>query len=203
MELDADLLEIEEQSFRRAFFSDGLLDLCVGAFLLIWAVEAYFDQAGFGGVSFALLFPAYLVLRKKITEPRVGVVKFRPQRKRRQKAMGMLALGVLAFTIMLAVVLYITIHNNDEPPSESTRRFAPLPLGVVFALMLTIVGFKYEIQRAFSYAMWIVVCFVITVFFNEQLPFDDLALALGLSCIVPLANGQVMLLKFLRRYPRA
>lgn len=203
MELDADLQEIEEQSFRRAFFTDGLLDLCVGAFLLIWAVEAYFDQGGFGGVSFALLFPVYLVLRKKITEPRVGVVKFRPQRKRRQKAMGMLALGVLALTILLAVVLYMNINSDGAPPSESTRRFAPLPLGVIFALMLTIVGFKYEVQRAFAYAMWTVVCFVITVFVNEQLPFDDLALALGLSCILPLASGQMMLFKFLRRYPRA
>jgi hypothetical protein len=203
MELDADLLQIEEQSFRRAFFTDGLLDLCAGIFLLGWAIAAFGGAAGMGGVGFAVLFPVYLSLRKKITEPRVGVVKFGNQRIRRQRSLKVLAFGFFTFTAALGLIMFMVFTKDGEPPSESSRRLAPLPMGVIFALMYAVGGFKYDVQRAFAYAMWTVVCFVITVFVNEDLPFDDLALALGLSSILPLVTGQVMLVKFMRRYPRA
>ncbi len=45
-------------------------------FFLGWAIAAYFDASGMGGVGFAIMFPIYLSLRKTITEPRVGVVMF-------------------------------------------------------------------------------------------------------------------------------
>lgn len=203
MELDTDLQDIEEQSFRRAFFADGLLDLMLGVFFLLWAIEAYYDQGGFGAINFVLLMPIYAALRKRITEPRVGVVKFRPQRRRRQKAIQLLFAGVFALVFVLGLVVYFAHSGRAESPTESQIRLAPLPLGVVFAMMLTLVGFKYEIQRAFGYAMWIVLAFVATVFVNHLISFDDLSLALGISCLTPLLVGSVMLGKFLRRYPRA
>ena len=203
MELDADLQQIEAQSFQRAYFSDGLLDILIGGFLLIWAALAFFEQAGFGGVSFALLMPIYMVLRKKITEPRVGVVKFQPQRQRTQQTKRILMGGVFAFALVAGVVVYATQSNDGEPPSELTRRFAPLPLGVMFALMLSVAGFLYNVPRAFAYAVLVVLSFVITVLVNHLISFDDLSLALGLSCIAPLSFGAFMLKQFTGRYTRA
>jgi hypothetical protein len=175
----------------------------VGIFFLGWAIAAYFDAAGIGGAGFAIMFPIYLSLRKTITEPRVGVVKFGKQRIRRQRSMKVLATGFFAFTAVLGLIVLMVYDPYGGPPSEAARRLAPLPMGVIFALMYAIGGFQYDIKRAFAYAMWTVVCFVVTVFVNEDLPFDDLALALGLASLAPLVNGQIMLAKFVRRYPRA
>ena len=203
MNLEPDLQEIERQSFQRAFFSDGLLDLMLGSFLAIWAVEAYFDQAGFGGVSFVLLMPIYMVLRKHITEPRVGVVKFRMQRRRSQNLKRTLWIGILSLSAMVAILFFLISSQDGGPPSAFTRRMAPLPLGVMFALMLTVAGFLYDVRRAFAYAMLTVLAFVITVYVNHLLTFDDLSLALGLSSLAPLLFGIAMLVKFRNRYPLA
>ena len=203
MELDSDLQEIEAQSFQRAFFADGLLDLMLGAFLLLWAVEAFFQQAAFGGFGFVVLMPLYLVLRKKITIPRVGMVKFREQRQRQQKSKRSLMAGVLAFSAVAGLVIFSVISHKDEAPSETTIRLAPLPLGVVFAIMLTVAGFLYNVSRAFAYAMWIILSFTLTVFVNHLIAFDDASLALGLSALAPLVGGSLLLNQFLRRYQRA
>ncbi len=203
MELDDDLQAIEAQSFQRAYFSDGLLDILLGSFLLIWAIVSFFDYAGFGGVSFALLMPIYLVLRKRFTEPRVGVVKFRPQRRRQQSTKLALMAGVLALSLVAAVVLYLTKTQAGIGPSATEVRLAPLPLGLMFGLMLGVAGFMYDVSRAFIYTLWIVLSFVVTVFVNHLLTFDDLAFALGLSSLLPLTFGVFLLHKFSRAYHRA
>lgn len=199
--MQTDLDQLEEESFQRAYYADGLLDLLLGTFLFAWAILAFFDQGGMGGVGFALLLPLHMGLRKRITEPRVGVVKFRPQRQRQQQGKHLLLFGALTFSAVAGVVMFMT-HSGDGP-SELQIRIAPLPLGLMMAMMFAVLAWLSGQTRAYAYAAATVAGFLITILIKPQLPFDDLALALGLSSLLPMAMGATRLRGFLQRYPRA
>ena len=81
----ADLKELEEQVYK-ATWEDGILDLVLGASLLILGILFRTDVAGLAGVFVAVLaMPAWGVGKKLITVPRLGYVKFNEERKSKER----------------------------------------------------------------------------------------------------------------------
>ncbi|MCP4249254.1 MAG: hypothetical protein GY778_19595, partial [bacterium] len=78
-----DLDTLEHASYR-ATYSDGIIDLFVGASLL-WIGAAWIwlpDLAGIAGIFPAVFVSSVLVVRKRFVEARTGYVKWSAPRRR-------------------------------------------------------------------------------------------------------------------------
>lgn len=95
---------------RRAFAStldDGVVDIVIGAFLLIFVVAPFLSAAGLGDFwsSFvlvpydALVFLAAFIVKRTVVAPRRGTVKFSPARQARlrKSVWILLVIGLVGF----------------------------------------------------------------------------------------------------------
>ena len=83
-----DLKKIESKAFTSSF-QDGLLDILIGCFFLQFSIAPLLTDIGFSDLMASVVFIpfylfiliAFLLLKKYITNPRVGRFKPNPKRK--------------------------------------------------------------------------------------------------------------------------
>lgn len=191
-----DLEALEQRAFRSRF-DDGLLDLIVGLFLLAMGATMGTEWGGMAGIWAAVLLPQWYVLRKTITEPRVGYVQFGPTRQslmRRKMLIMTLALGG---SVLAGLVMWFLQARKDPALIEMLRPWGPTPFGLMLALMIGIGAALLGIGRGYVYAALIVVC----VTGGHSLGFD-----LGPTLVVPgvvvTLWGAVLLRRFIVANPK-
>lgn len=133
---EANIFKNLERSTFRTYYRDGIFDLVFGSMLLIYCLNMYLDSKG-GETSFIitiLIIPVAIVLavvKKFLTSPRIGYVKFRKVRnKKRLKAM-ILATAALVLT---TVVYYFAARGAIT--SSGKNSVLPLILEFIFLVGL-------------------------------------------------------------------
>ena len=189
-----DLGAMEAQAYRSTF-DDGLLDIFIALSLvgigLLWLT----DLAGLGGIVPVLLIPFWPLLRRRITEPRIGQVTWAPRRQatERKGLFTLLLLGVLLLGAGITVFFYVRGSGGLD---AVLRTWVPgLPAALV-ALGLGLGGLLFGLRRLGGYAGVLLVAAAITVFFRLD-PVHGLALAGGAVLIL----GCRVLWQFLRSNP--
>ena len=204
-----DLKALERKAFRSTF-QDGLWDLYFGCLLLVntfmftfleneqmpWLIPtlAFVLLAGSAGL--------FWLGKKYITAPRLGHVKFGPERRKKGLTLGLILAGFVLFT--LALVL-ITAAGGRSPavraavdawlpevrtPSLLLASFLGLFLGSVIA----VIAFFNDFPRGYYIAVVTSLGFFLTYLL-------DTPVYLGIAALLVIVPGLVLFARFLRDHP--
>jgi hypothetical protein len=203
MSPDINLKEIERKAFRSTF-QDGLLDMYLGFLLLTMGMGPVLPSLDASimwtlGILLAfsvLVWLAFWVGKKFITTPRMGLVKFGPQRKAKlKKTRAVLFLSVLLGVIMLVLRATWKVEGATIP--------IPAYVWAVQAIVVFGLGAYFlDVSRFYAYgmlyAMPLPVGFVLLQ--NTGLP-GFMFLPFGISGGIMVLIGAVLFIRFLREYP--
>lgn len=209
MTTQIDLKEIERRAFR-ATYQDGLWDIYYGLIVVFMAIFIYRPEDGYKPLNILLALAGFLFSyglfmagKKFITIPRLGLVKFGEIRKKRKSTMG-IVLGVLVLCQAILIVItnfgWITPEFGEKINSFLGDRgigllvVASLASLIVGSGMIIIVYFS-EFSRGYYIALLMSLAVFLMVFFNRPI----IPILVGSVIIIP---GIVLLVRFIRRYPR-
>lgn len=189
MSEDINLKAIERKAWT-SYFEDGLLDILIGAMLLIGGIRSIADY----GWYILLILPLILILplgKMFITTPRLGHVKFGPARKLKQtKVIAVLAISVLAtFTLLMLPKLGFAL-----PPK---MLISPVVAGWI-VVIFGVLAYYLDFRRLFTYGLLFAMSEVLSGLFGVYIG----AMAQMISGIGVLLIGLFVLARFLRKYPQ-
>ena len=181
-----------EKKLFTAYHQDGILDLVAGFMILAFALVILFDQNAYVGLI-AIPAALYFPLKQKVTFPRLGVIRFSPEKEQRRKLNLSMLFGLT--TLLGLVVFYIFAGDLPESIVNRLRENMPLLFGGVFSLILLAVAYFLNNSRFYIYA----VLGLATVWIAHFLNFS-IGSAVGiLGCVVEI-TAWVLLARFLSDY---
>lgn len=188
MTQDINLKELELKAWT-SYFQDGLWDIFMGLLMLTMGIRGLTDNVWFTlGVGAAVLVS--LVGKKFITVPRIGRVKFGPARKAKQrKLMAVVGIAVLATLILLLT----TLLGLDTPQAV----VAPI-LVICIALVFGLMAYYMDFGRLYAYGLLFAISMALWETFEEPIG----PIAFSVSGGIALLIGLVVLIRFLRKYPK-
>jgi len=145
--------QIERRVFT-SFFQAGFIEAFTGIFLLQLGLPALFSRSGFGDLESALLaLPIALILlvvvfvvRRFIVIPRLGHVKFLPERRRR---LSKLVLVPVLTLIAGAVVGYIFSENT----SLRHTFVGQIPFSLMPIIIFSAAAYFLDMKRLYIYGV--------------------------------------------------
>jgi len=205
MSQELDLKQIEAKAWR-SVFQDGLWDIYLGLLLLLMGGGDLLDRlnlpdSGRIAIYIGLQILAMLVLwtgKRFITLPRMGRVKFGPERKARQHKVVLILFG----SVILGMVMWLIASAVSNGWAAGLPWMALFP--AIYALnVLAVFGlaaYLFQFERLY----------LIAVLFALPVPVDALVRAwLGIRlgfwafavpALIILAMGVILLMRFLRDY---
>lgn len=182
-----------EKRIYQAYWQDGLLDLLAGVALVLTGVGWLAGFIPAGGIAPVLALVLWPGLRRRITEPRMGYVRFNGTRLRELRHGGLallvLGLGFLAFILLTAA--------QGGPPSDLERWLAPAIPAFLVALLAISVAAALHLVRVTGYAAAFVLAGIAVAILNAE-PGWALLAGGGLMFVA----GALLLRRFLHAYPR-
>ena len=117
------LRSIEKAVFRTTYLQDGLMDICLGLMLLPYCVWIY-TKTGASTIALVVVYVVtyglLLLMKWRVTMPRVGMV--RPGPARRRKLHWLVVLTVVAVAVTVGLVL-ASIEGSGYEPLATTGCF--------------------------------------------------------------------------------
>jgi hypothetical protein len=192
----SDLDQLEQQVYESTW-NDGLIDLCTGVALLIIGIIWVTGQSVYGTFVAPLMIPVWVAARKRISEPRMGVVRFSADRVGKEKThfLGLFIFGVL--TLVLALAWYF-LGSRDE--SIAVLQQLNIVAGLPAALLLVpavFVAFSLELPRFFAYGAALLFSAIPVVILDLHPGWAFIP-----SGILCLAMGICLLARFVVKFPK-
>jgi hypothetical protein len=175
-----DLREIEQRTYL-AYHQDGLADIAAGFFITGFGLDMALNSSIFLMISW---LPILLVLplKKLITYPRIGYIKFAPER-RRKISKGILAMVmVLVLSAGLAMIALLAVSGELAGLKAWFDRYPMLLLVAIIAGGLALAALMFQIARFYLYAI---------IEFGAWLLSDLLGIDPGIPVVI---TGAIMLL---------
>ncbi len=191
----SDLEHIEKLACQ-TIWNDGLLDLFVGLALFLIGVLWVTQDSAYGSFVAPLMVPVWIAARKRISEPRMGVVNFSADRvaKESKKLLALVLFGVLTFVIGIFWYFFGS-HGDSLATLRDLNIVAGLPAALL-AVPAIIVALAFGLGRFLAYAVMLVV---------SALPVVYLDLHPGWAFIpsgfLGMGVGSTLLFRFVRKYP--
>ena len=191
---ETNLKDVERKAYL-SYFEDGLADIFAGLPILIFGLGMVFDASLFfifAGLPIVLFFP----LKQAITLPRMGYVKFNPERQRKISRSMVLLLVAGSLSLLLGIVVFSGMQGQAFDIRDFMMEFGLLLFGAVMAGAFVLISIFFEIKRFMGYAALI---------FGGWLS----AYLLGIEAGIPVAIaggaivliGLAFLVNFLIKYP--
>jgi len=217
MSQDISLKEIERKAFRSTF-QDGLWDIFLGLLLLNMGIgtivggmlgETEMSLMSLSWIMVMIVPLPFLALiafwagKKFITTPRIGLVKFGPQRKAKMKNLRV----VLFLSVLLLVIMFILgwAALGNGLPSWMTE--IPLPLCVWPVQTIIVFGlaaYFLDVTRFYAYGVLYGLPFPVGTLLAKNTDLSALgsmAITYGIPVGVMVLIGVILFIRFLRKYP--
>ena len=187
---DADLKKLERRAYM-TFFQNGLWDICLGLFLIGWGLMFTLEFSTIiGGIWVAVYF-IILGLKRWLTYPRTGYIKVAQARRQQMK---LVILGVVLLLFGLAGFLAFAAGSRPAWVSE----YFLFMFGMMIALVIALLGYWWKVLRWYIYAGLL---FIAVILYQWSGVPENLAFIIPGSIIA--LYGLILLVGFLRKYPRA
>jgi hypothetical protein len=187
----ADIVKATKKRIYTAYHEDGLIDVFVGSFPIIFSMLLLIDLGWMAGIWFVLIIPMYATAKNVLTVPRIGYVKLEETRR---KSIGILLGSVLAVFGLFVFAFFDFIPKGFWDWMEANFIIIA---AVTFALILLTVGVVFHVRRFFIYA--IAALGIIPIGDAIGLEFFQVMLILG---IVIEVSGMIVIYQFIRSHPR-
>lgn len=203
------LKQIESKAFRAAH-QDGLWDIYFGGIILSMAIMLnpdegeLFQASRFGLYGIALLAACLIFMGGKlfITRPRLGQVKFGPQRKRRNLTLG-IVLGCIVAMHTLLFIGSVLLWDHPEwaaqlgiaqMDADKGHLLVAIISGMIVGPSMILIAYFLEFMRGYYIAFIMSLAAFSLVWFGQPV----YVIVSGLVVLIP---GVVLFIRFLRQYP--
>ena len=196
------LREIEKKTYM-SYHQDGLLDIFVGIYVLLFGIGILLlTMTDFStwflipAIFPAIMIPIWISAKKRITMPRIGYVNFGVRGANKMMAIfiGLMVAGLGAFMVFglgasmgegWALTLRVFFISNSM-----------LIIGIGAAVVSSLFAYTMGLKRLYGYGLLIFVLFFTGYFI--AIPFEYLLVTIGFVISI---NGFVILMRFIRKYP--
>jgi len=206
MAQNLDLKELERKAFRSTF-QDGLLDIFLGAVLLLFAVTPLLTDLGLGdfwssvvmGCGWLVAWLGLALAKRHVTVPRMGRVKPGPARRARHSRMIAISTVVLFAGVLAGFAVYLL----PQPDTRLLDWLVPALLGLVTFGMFSLCAHLLDLPRLYGYGVLV----------GLAAPAGELAyrhgaaahhgwpIAFGIAGSAIVVVGAVTLARFVRAFP--
>lgn len=183
-------LEVLKKNIYQTYFSDGVWDMVLGLIYISFGLGILVNQ------NYWYLFPIIttlpLVLKRSVSDPRVGSLKFRKSQR--------MWLMILYFLINILVLGFIIFLGMINPSGNPIVQWLTVNLffviGLIIAIILCVVGWLIKFQRLYLYAVFNFIGFALV---GRIVSAGVILTFLG---IVIFVSGVVVMRNFIQRHPR-
>jgi hypothetical protein len=191
MRKDDELQTIQRKVYM-TFFEDGVWDIFLGFFVLGWGLSILTDGSYLPGVVFVCLYFTVWGIKKWLTYPRIGYVRFSSTSRRRIKARFVILLTVVLLLGLLAGVLF----GIGSRPQWLVDYF-PLIFNGMLAVIVCFAAYWARVNRFYLHATLIFLGGVLHKW--PGIPWEFGFIGAG-GIIILIGLG--FLIRFLRKYPK-
>jgi len=195
MKTEIGLARLERESYM-AYYRDGILDLLIGFALLGMSLFIMIGDASMGALLPVVAILMHPGLKKYVTQPRLGYVKFAPHREAQLKENKWQLTILFAVTAIVGVAVSMA-YSGDSDWQMWIRSLGAIPVGVVLAAAAAASGILYGVRRGLIYALVILVVFILGHTLSVHISFQLLVLGALFAMI-----GATLLWRFVNRYPK-
>jgi len=184
---------LEDKVFN-SFWQDGLIDCFAGFSLLGTGIAWVTGNAALGGVLPAILIPIWPQVRRRVTSPRLGQVRFSSElNKRESRKLTVLGL-FLGLTALAGIVGFLLTFARPEVATPRSW-IAGVP-SILVGVMSVGAARLWSLHRFYVYAGLLVFGGVAVVTFNAHPGWGFLVPGILVSIA-----GIALLIRFLRQNP--
>jgi len=188
---DGNLKEIRRRVYM-TFFQDGLWDIFLGSFILGWGLSILTEAVYLPGILFMGIYFAMWGVKKRLTYPRIGYVRFSATSRRRVTGRFV----ILGIVVLLLGVMAAVLWGIGRRPQWLSDYF-PLIFNGMLAAIVCFVAYWARVNRFYAYAALIFLGAVFHLW--RGIPWEFGFIGAG-GIIVLIGLG--ILVSFLRKYPR-
>jgi hypothetical protein len=195
MSYEIDMNEIERQVFL-SYSEDGLVDIAIGAVIMVWGIMLFGEPTGLIGLIGILGLAIWYLGKRFITIPRIGTFQPGPKTQRRLSnlAIFLVVLGLIAFLAILASRAFGSVFLSDHPLGI---------LGLVIAVGVALLAYLLNATRIYIYALILFIAFAGgEILTGTVTSFDAFAISVVLAGGLILLSGLTVLFRFVRKHPR-
>ena len=180
----------------KIYYSDGVIELCIGIMLLFYAMGYFID-----GKPYALGFmPIVLiaVIKRKFTFPRIGYVRLQSGIIKDNKIMTVF----LIISIFLGIILMVYLIKNPIPlgvlneMDNFEKIYKPFVAGLFF-LIFILVAARFTGVARWNYLAVLSFILILGNYF-PFISFREVFISMGLILVI---IGSVLMIKFAAKYP--
>ncbi len=194
MPTEMDLQQLERRTYL-AYHQDGLADIAAGLILLMFGLGMALGEAMLtilAWMPFLLLWP----FKRMLTYPRIGYVKYLPERRRKIQ-WGLVVMSVAGvFSLLLGVVAALAYSGQITGLQAWFRANALVVLGAILASGFILIAALFSIKRFFAYAPLVFAPWLL----GRILNIDPGFLVVAAGGLILLA-GLILLIRFMSRHP--
>ena len=203
-------LKAAERKAFRLNFKDGMLEIQAGLTLLLLGTAGWLGKNGFGLWVFlaaiALAFVlggAIVIIKRKISMPRMGRVKYGQARNRRVRILHWIIFGLVILSILVVAGVRILAKGGFEFSNQGAVVWA---IVIFFSLTLLAVfsgmAYFFDVPRILVYAI-IIGAIPVSYFALQEYTELDSMLPLWTVGIFLVILGLILFMRFIRAYPSA
>jgi hypothetical protein len=160
----------------------------------------YSDWAGsmiLNAIVFLVAYPLLLLMKKRVIEPRVGMIKPGPVRRRKNKLLVLAT--IIGVVITIGIVVFTSLAGG-----AANRMMAGIPLvfwvfGLVAITAAVVVAWLIDWPRLILYGLMVAITIPVdAVYFlrTGRIPLTVIPM------LVMIGTGSFLLIRFLERYPK-
>lgn len=193
MEKNINLKEIERKVYT-LYHEDGIIDIFAGAWILVFGILAIRTDR----VWVAGMFPVYglalfVAIKKKITVPRIGYMKFNHRQKSKiEKVFFSIHIVIYSFAILLYT------HNTPSWIDTLFQEYPMLFFGAIVTLFFIVAVWTLSVRRFYAYALLTLIVSIGGHMIDTDVSYGVFPVLLG---VLIMSAGVLMLNQFLQKYP--
>ena len=205
MERDHALRDMERKVYHSTV-NDGLADIRAGYLLSILAVAPFFSTRLGDFWSTVMWLPMVIAAeaairwtKHHVVVPRLGSVRFGPERKARMARIMKILLAANVLFFIAGIVSSVGFSGGHRPSPWGVMAGVSMFLLAVF----TVVGLTLQLNRFFIYGIGTALAYLAGewLFWRGAVPHHGYPVSFGASGIVLIGIGACLFSLFLRRHP--
>lgn len=196
METKADSLKRLEKQAYLTYHRDGLTDLALGILVVLFGIGMKYDQTLLAPIYGCIGYPLWFLLKRWITERRLGYVEFGTARKSRERRGWILLFMMGCLVLFLGIMSYLAVIGGSSGGLGGLRGY--LLISVIFAVLTSSIGLVLDLTRLHLYSL-LILCLGSAGHLLGWQPESGILLP---GCLI-LAAGAALLISFMIKYPRS
>ena len=191
---NTNLKDIEKNSFIKSHHEDGLLDIFLGIIFFSWSVNIFINNDYLHLVVLVIGLMAYGITKKRVVQPRIGVVKFGKERMKNTFMVSIILTLSLIFGLVMVLLPKLGLITKSV---SMIVIIVPLNILIVFGLMAYFLSFN----RLYWYSILLAASFAAFFIMKEILNVQDGAYFIIASSLLMIIIGSILFVKFIKKYP--